>query len=164
MSVAVTSSMALVVDETLETNVALLDPADKKIRHKLSASRTLNATSTPPGTKVVSGEIAMTAGAATLDLRAIAGANGASQDLNGLKVQEIILESKAGNANPITIVGGAANGYLVFGTAGKVTLAAAGDAAHLLFNDSLPDVDATHKTLDISGTGTQTLQYIIVAG
>ena len=104
----------------------------------------------------------MTAGAATLDLRACEGTQGAV-DLNGLKPRVIIIEAKAGNANPITIAKGASNGYTGFGAAFSITLQP-GQKVMIDDNGAGTAVSGTVKTLDVSGTGTQGLNYMIVGG
>ena len=67
------------------------------------------------------------------------------------------------NGNPITIAAGGSNGYLLFGTSGSQTLSP-GDFMLVRRNDSLPDVDSTHKNIAITGTGAQVLDFELIAG
>ena len=137
--------------------------SNNSIAASLAASVNLDGTTTPPVTKHGIGELAMVDGAATIDLRTLLNAAGAAVDGNGLKVQAVIFVGKVGNANPIKVAVGDTTGYELAGADFAVTLKA-GDFAVLGFKDSLADIDATHKILDVTGTGTQVLQYLIVMG
>lgn len=162
MSVAVAYKAEVTVTETLAD--PYLDNADKTLKHSgLNTSLTLNANSVAPATKVASFQQALTAGAATIDLRALSGSNGGTVDGNGLKVQVVKLRNLAANANAITIEPGASNGFNLFGAAFSITLAP-GQEITAYLKDQTPDVDATHKTLDLTGTGTQILEVIVVMG
>jgi hypothetical protein len=74
-------------------------------------------------------------------------------------------KNKSTNANAITIAKGASNGYTGFGSAFSVTLQP-GDEWTFKGNDNagVTDVGSGAKTLDVSGTGAQVLQFHIVAG
>ena len=65
----------------------------------------------------------------------------------------LFLMNPAANANSITIVKGATNGYAGFGAAFSITLAP-GESVQL---DGSSALSATNCTLDISGTLAQTL-------
>lgn len=163
MSVQVTSQATLTVVETLPAPLSGT-AANTQVTHNIyNQNDTLNSGSTPPATKVATFEKAMIAGAASIDLTALVGTNGGAVSGSGLKLQRYLLVNPIANANPITIVGGASNGYLLFGTAGSVILNP-GDFLYGGAKDTLPDIDATHKTIDISGTGTQALQCTLVMG
>ena len=84
------------------------------------------------------------------------------QDANGLKLQTIMITNPSGN-NPITIGEGASNGYPIWGASNDVIYPAATDQG-TKFSDSLPDVSATDKTIDITGTGTETFDVGICLG
>jgi len=162
MSVSAQYGSTLRVTETLPD--ALLSSTGNKVLHNgLDSEETFNATTTVPATTVSSFNKTMSSGAATIDLRALTGVNGAAIDGNGLKVQCAKFRNKTTNANNITIVGGASNGFLIFGTAGTITLPPGGEIL-LYLKDQSSDIDATHKTIDISGTGSQVLECLIVMG
>lgn len=165
MAVTLQWAMTATSTEVLTGNVvAAASNAVKTVTHAgYNGGATLTSVTTPPVTKNAYFLKAMSAGAGTIDLRALTGTNDQAVDLNGLKVQVAMFKNPSTNANSITIVGGASNGYLLFGTAGSVVLAP-GQAVMFYGHDALPDVDATHKTLDISGTLAQTLECSIVAG
>jgi len=104
---------------------------------------------------------ALVTGALSIDLRALRTVNGGSGDGNGLKVQGFYFKNLG--ANVMTIVGGASNGYLIFGTSGSVKVQPGGVLV-LSCNDASADVDDTHKTIDISGTGSQTFECALILG
>lgn len=160
MPVTATITSKISVKETLATFGLT---ADNTLTRELGNNDTLNAGSTPPATKVACFELALTAGAGTIDLRALPTDNGGTVDGNGLKVQAIMLMGKTGNANPITVAVGASNGYNLAGADFSVALKAE-ESILLQLQDSAPDIDATHKILDVSGTGSQVLQVLIVMG
>lgn len=119
----------------------------------------LDADSAPPVTKVCAGTLMLAAGVATLDLSAVP-YNGAAVDLTGLKVQMLFLRNLS--LNPITISEGASNGYQLLG--GAALLVPAASRMQFFWSDTLPDVSATDRTLDLSGTATDELQFVLAAG
>lgn len=165
MAVSLNPQFLLSVVETLTGNVdAAESPQVTHSGFNLTGVR-LNASSTPPATKVSAVTHALTAGAKTIDLTVLPGTEG-NQDCTGLKLQLLLLENPAGNA-AITIGKGASNGYALFGTTNTVTVAAAATQAGYLaffFPEGLPDVAAGAKTIDVSGTGTQEFNLILVLG
>lgn len=128
----------------------------------LNTSLTLDSTTTPAVSKQATFEKALVAGAGTIDLRALPGLNGAAVDGNGLKARVLKLTAKSTNAGVMTLTTGASNGHPLLGTGFSLTLAA-GDEVLLLRNAGTT-IDATHKTIDIAGTGTDALDCEIVLG
>jgi len=135
------------------------------VTHASSQSHTLTGATTPPATKHAAKLVALVAGAATIDLTALPswGANGATEDMSGLKLQILRAKATAANANPVTISFGAANSYDAFGAAWSIDLKA-GQEVTLYGNDATPDVDGTHKTIDLAGTLTQSIEIELVFG
>lgn len=165
MSVKANILLGLTVTETVGTDAAgyanVNNSAVKFDGAKVDES--LTGTTTPPVTAHGVGAVTMTAGAGTLDLRALTGLNGAAVDLNGLKPRAILFENPATNANPITIAKGASNGYTGLGSAFSITLQP-GQKHLARLGAAGTAVSATVKTFDITGTGTQVLKYQTVAG
>jgi len=122
-----------------------------------------DATSTPAIAGGGFCSVALAAGAATVDLTSLTTVSGRNFSLSGLKVRQMKLTNPSANANAITIAKGAANGYTGFDAAFKITLQ---PGQSWLFDDAGNGVlvDATHKTLDLTGTGTQALQIAITGG
>lgn len=164
MSVAAIYSVAVQATETLETNVQAADANQKSIKYTgYNSSLNLNGASTPPVTKCAYFEQPLTSGAATIDLTALPGTNGATVNTTGLKVQVFKIKNKAANANPITVTFGASNAYLLGGSAWKFILQP-GMEITVFGNDATPDVGSSTKTIDLAGTGAQIAEVAIIAG
>lgn len=111
---------------------------------------------------IYSGDIyALVTGAKTIDLRALYTVGNGTGDANGLKLQGMYFKNLG--ANPMTIVGGASNGYDLFGASGSLAVPAGG-VFSMSFADASPDVSDTDKTIDISGTGSQTFELAMILG
>lgn len=131
----------------------------------LNASKSLTGSTTPAATKYAIFSLAMTAGAATIDLTSLPDRDGnaGAVDLTGLKIQFIKLRNKSTNANAITVAVGASDGYELGGADWSHTLQP-GQSILIDGNDATPDVASGDKELDVSGTGAQVLEVEIVAG
>jgi aspartokinase len=122
---------------------------------------TLTASTTPPVTKCVVKVIALSAGAATIDLTTITGTNGLVQDSTGLKVQYFRVKNLG--ANTMTFTVGASNGYNLAGATFNVPLEQ--NQWFILYgNDATPDVAAGDRTIDVAGTAAQTFELTLVTG
>ena len=124
-------------------------------------SNALNGGTTPPATVCAFFLGALAAGAKTIDLTALSGTNGATVSGTGLKVQAFRVKNLGANAMTFTV--GASNGYELAGAGWKLILAS-GQYAMIYGNDATPDVAAGAKTIDVSGTGTQTFECSIILG
>lgn len=168
MSVAVTYTSMLKTVETLtDTNIASSDATvtfNSGASEGINKTTTMNSGTTPPATKRAGGELTLTAGAGSIDLRALTtGVGGSTVDGNGLKVQAIKLRNKSTNANAMTISEGASNGYALLGASFTFILQP-GQEIMFFGNDATPDVAAADKTIDVAGTGSQVLAYEVVMG
>jgi len=162
MSVNLSYQSKVSVTETLEANAGAL--SDAVVKHtEYNTVQALTASTTPPVTKVASFEADLTAGSGSIDLTALTGTNGATVDGTGLKVQAIKFKAKSANANPLTIAVGAANGYELLGANFEVALQADQEIT-VYGNDATPDVGAAAKIFDLTGTGSQGLEVIVVLG
>ena len=123
----------------------------------------LNSTTTPPATKVWSDNVALAAGAKTLDLEALVNDNLPNVNFNGLKVQVFMMSCPSANTGPITVTPGASNDYDLGGASMSVAVNP-GDTVIFLFLDNAPDVAAADSELDFAGTGTETFDILMVAG
>jgi len=163
MPVSTTLTMAMPTVETLPADVPGANA--QQITHNALdiVNKVLNSGSTPAITLIAVFQAVLSGGALTLDLTSLTGTNGATVNGNGLKVQAIRIQAPATNANPITVVGGASNGYLCFGTAGKITM---WSGSELLFfpNAGTPTIGGSTKTIDLAGTGVQVLNFEILMG
>lgn len=169
MAAAVKAKIAitLTVDETLA--LGLDNAVDPTFTHTLGAdAATLDASSTPAVSKTYSQTINLTAGAATIDLTALPGPNSTTVDFTGLKVQALKLVCPSTNTAGITVDRGATNAYNLFGAdnaSAEQVEVLPGDAMAIKGGtDKREDVDATHKDVQLAGTGTETIKVILVAG
>lgn len=162
MSVSLTYAAVVTARETLETSVAAATAGNRVVIHnQYNSSATLDANTTPPVTKVAAFSQALTAGAATIDLTALTGTNGASVDGTGLKVQVFKIKNKG--ANNLTVKFGASNPYNLLGASWTLILAQNQEIT-VYGNDATPDIASGAKNIDLSGTTTQTSEVVIVMG
>ena len=115
-----------------------------------------------PVTKSVYFVVSLSGGAATIDLTSLTGVNNESVDGTGLKLQVLKMKNRTGNAT-MTIDVGASNGYELAGAGFEATLQA-GQELTFFGNDATPDIGASAKTLDLTGTGTESAEISIVMG
>ncbi len=160
-TIAVNRVETLTVVETIST----ADAADATLSFtSLNESDSFTSGSSVPVTKHANFSQAMTAGAATINFRLLPG-NTVDEvvDGNGLKVQFAWFRNKSTNANDITITFGGSNPYLLLGAAFLFKLKV-GQAVRIALNEAAPDIDDTHKTIDITGTLSQVLECAFVMG
>lgn len=164
MAVQLIYTNTTTVNETVDTNTPAATSGNSVIKHdQYNTQKTLTASTSPPVTLTVVIEQALTAGAATIDLENLVGSNDGAISLTGLRVQCLKFRNKSANAADMTLDIGAANGYDGFGAAFSVTLAPGGEVT-LYTNDRGSDISATKSDLDLSGTGVEIAELVIVAG
>lgn len=164
MSVTLAYDSNLTVVETLEANVPAASSANRRVTHSLfNTTKALNAATVPPVTKIAAFNKALVAGAATIDLTALLGTNGATVDGTGLKVVAFKAKAPAANANEITLTEGAVDGYALAGATFKIGVKP-GQEVTFYGDDDAPVIAGADKTIDMAGTGVQTLDIEIVMG
>ncbi len=131
----------------------------------LAETPTLNATSTPAATKKARFDLTLSSGTGTIDLTALPG-NSVDETINGtgLKVQVLKFRNKSTNANKITVAKGGTNGYQLDGATTWSDPMAPGQSSLRLLNGAADTIGSTKKTIDVTGTGSQVLQVLIVLG
>ena len=159
MSVILTHKEIFQVLEMLELDLA----ADKEVRLAMNSDRTLTAASTPPASASAFFKQALVAGAASIDLMAMLGVNGAAVNGAGLRVQAVKFSNPAANADPISIAAGAVNGYAGLGTDFRVMLVPGAEAT-IFTNDAGADIDGANRILDLAGVGEQALSVAVILG
>ena len=168
MAASVSARYALELEVTEVLALGLDNATDSSFVHTLgSPNGTLSATTTPPVTKVFSDNLALVAGAKTLDLTSLAGPAGTTVDFTGLKVQKIQLRCPTSNTLPILVQKGDANAYNLLGAdnaSAETIEVLPGDDVQFKRHDTLEDVDATHKDIKFTGNGTEAIYVILVAG
>jgi hypothetical protein len=157
------------VTETLgATNDLLFASSGSRqvVHNQFNGTATLNGTSTPAVSKVVSFRQALTDGSASLDLNSLTGTHGASVDGASLKVQAVLLKAASGNSAAITFKDGDANGYKLAGVDSWLIPLSPGGYC-VWWNGSDTGDDITNGSLDtitLSGTGTDSLDITICMG
>lgn len=128
-----------------------------------SAQLTLNGSSSPVITAAAQVTGALSGGAASIDLTSVS-LNGASVDGTNLRVKAFKFKNLGAAA--MTISEGASNGLGMLGQAFSVTLPALGEITWFcgVGADGIEDIDATHKTFDLAGTGTDTYRFTVLMG
>lgn len=162
MSVTVTYKAKASVAEILPANTGSASDASRTVTHtQYDEEFTLNSGSTPPVTLQAQFLLTLSSGAGTIDLRNLVGTNGAAVDGNGLKVQ--VLRFKNLGANAMTLTFGASNPADLLGATGVLKVWPGGHV-QIFTNDGPADIDGTHKTIDVSGTGSQTAEVTVIMG
>lgn len=154
----------LKVTETLDVAIDGVANLDHTLQ-LANSSGTLSPTTTVPITKAWKDQGALTAGAATINLTALARNNLPTIDLTGLKVQFIHVINASTNSAALVIVDGATNGYNILGSAtGAISIPVGGQ--FLFFgNEGLDAVAAGDATIDLSSSDTDaTYDIMILAG
>ncbi len=124
------------------------------------------SSTTPAITKSAMTAKAMSGGAATIDLTAMANdSDGGTVDFTGLKVCCLTIAAPDSNSNKVTVGNGASNGFCLDSseTAWSISLDP-GDEVQFMISESTPDVASGKKTIDIAGTGSQVCNIGVSAG
>src|SRR5215813_12928817 len=150
---------ALTLKETLTSaEQPFIDTSDPSLQAAISGSTTI----TSGVTISCAQQKALAAGVGTLDLTVLSSVRGASVSFNGLKIKHMLLRNPSGNANTIQTTKGAANPASTLGTNWLIVQQPSDILVAKLTNSET--IDATHKTWDLTGTGTQALDIIMGAG
>lgn len=162
MAAKLTYRFQATVVETLTSQVDGVTSPD--VTHdKFNEVDSLDGTTTVPVTTVFSDTVALVGGVKTLDLTSLTGVGG-SIDATGLKLQLAYFRNPSTNTVALTVDVGAANGYELFGGAtGKIIIPIGG--RNMFFGaDNLDDVAAADAEIDITGTGTESFDVVLVLG
>ena len=155
--------MSLKVKETVP--LSLSNAGDATLVHNLGkVGATLDPNSTPAVSKVWSATPALTAGSLTLDLSALTNGALANVDMDTLSLVLLKIKNPAGN-NTLTVADGLTNGINVFGDAsGQVTLSAGQTIMYDYGSNGATVAAAGARTIDFTGTGTESFQIMICCG
>lgn len=164
-TVSAVYTSAIVATETIDDG-SLSNSGNAVVHSAFNKSATLNSGSTPPATVVVAFNQALTGGAATIDLTALTGLNGATISAAGLKLQAIQAKATAGNSGVITLTAGASNGYkLASVSAWKIGLSPGGCMTWVNGADTGDDVaNGSTDEIDLAGTGTDSVDLELIFG
>lgn len=156
---------SLAMGLTIEETTTSFDSASVIKHDQISVNKTFTPGGTAPNkaTKNASFEVALSGGAATIDLTNITDPVNGVVTGNTLKVQAITVKNKATNGAAITIAKGASNGYTGFGSAFSMSIPVGGTMGFDAVNAGAT-ISSTVKTLDLAGSGTDVLQVQILFG
>lgn len=162
MAVSASLGMTLSVQEAVTSPDSLGNNAT--IKHDaFNVSKSASATTTPSAIITASQEIALVAGAKTIDLTSLLGTNSGPVSLDTKKPLWIMLKNKSTNTGgTMTFAKGATNGYAGFGASFSIAVPIGG-AILLDMNALNSAVSSTNKTIDVTGSGTDVIQLIVVA-
>lgn len=121
----------------------------------------LSGSTSPDIEQVYSATLALSAGALTIDLTALARTGRTALDLTGLTVYGYSIQSLA--ANSLTFVAGASTPYALFPATNGVVVGAGG-VVQQYTPGGFGVVGASNSDIDVSGTGTNSFLFAIVAG
>ncbi|NIO43782.1 MAG: hypothetical protein GTO41_28670 [Burkholderiales bacterium] len=156
----------LVVTETKD--VGLDKAANPPLVHTLGRhAGTLTASTSIPVKKTYSDTIPLVAGSASIDLTNLPGPLSTTITFSGLKVQQLKIVCPDTNSGGITFDVAIANGYNLFGAdnaSDESVEVMPGALIQMQHNNNIEDVDATHKAITVTGTGTDTFDIILTAG
>lgn len=165
MTISVEALSKLTIVETLTG--PFVSPADSTVTIAgLNESASLTASTSQPVTKQAAYELTLSSGTGSVNLAALPGLTDEETVVGtGLKVQYLKLRGKAGNANPITVTKGASNGYGLNAAGASWTVVLdAGQSVLFSLADASPDVASGARVLDVTGTGSQVLEIILLLG
>jgi len=162
MGVTATILHSLKIVKTLAANVAGITTPEL-VYDKLNTSKSLTSSTTPAVTDGSKQEIALSSGTKTIDLTALTDANGGSISLSGKKIVAVQIENPAANANNMTFAAGSANGVNFMGAGCQVILSP-GQSIEIYNHTGGPTIGSGAKNIDVTGTGSQTFYFGIVAG
>ena len=159
MSVSATIGMQSRITETIESGIEFA--SSPSVVHTPGTNVSINATSTPDGEKFSGAEYALTAGSGSIDFTALTGIV-VAVDGTGLRPRWVYF-CNTGAAN-ITIAKGASNGIDMFGASWTITLRPGEQISRTLSTSGPAVVSGTNKIIDLTGTGTDTLQMAVILG
>lgn len=156
-----------VSEEIASGGTAVPSTAKALIHDQYNTEVILSTGSTPAVSATASFLVTLSSGAATIDLTALTGLNSATVNGTNLQVRAIKFRSPSSNANVITVKKGASNGYQIGMADGanafNVSIPPGGDFSCYLAANGVV-ISSSAKTLDVSGTGSQTLECQVVMG
>lgn len=151
----------MTMTETLTSSVTGVSQP-RVVHDAFNQSVTLNSTTTPDAEYVSSGTQALTAGAYTLDLTALPGVGGGTQTFTGKKLRAYLFGNVSTNSGTFTFTVGGSNPHTI-GTNWKETLLPGQYVLKYMYTAG-ETIDATHKNLAVTGTGTESFVFQLVAG
>lgn len=160
-----TSASQVLIHMMIDANedLGLSSVNDDSINLKVELNAELRSNTTPDAELVYKKTLALTAGALTIDLTALTNTLGETIATTGKKVRAIAIVPTSTNTGALTFTEGSSNGYELGGNTWKYALTA-GQYFMVYCDADTPDVAAGAKTIDVTGTGTETFDILIIFG
>lgn len=162
MAITTTFASTLSTVETIAQNTSSAAETLRKVTHnQFDEAFTLNASSSVPATACAFFVQALTTGAATINLAALVGTNSGVIDGTGLKIQAFRVKNLGGA--DLVVEPGASNGYAWAGASDVITVK---PNCHVLIfcNETAPDIASGARTIDLTGSSSQTSEWSIIMG
>ena len=159
MSLSVQIQSKVTTTETLTGDD--LNANSTLLHNGYDVDRTVTGDTTPNATKAAYQTFTLTDGAATVDLTSLL-LNGSAVTFDGLNPRAIHIKNTG--AASMTFAKGASNGFTGLGASFSLTLPAGAGVLVDWPSDNATAVSSTVKTIDVTGTGTDTFQLSAVAG
>jgi len=163
VKVAKLTAVFEVIESLSATNLSGTTSSAAEKVNKINKVREMTSGTTPDAEVVYMGTEALTAGTATIDLKALTNSEGDTIVTEAKKVRAIFMGATSSNTAAITLTEGASNGYELGGDGWKLALTDEQWAIIYLGSDA-PAVGDSTKNIDISGTGTESVKLLIVFG
>jgi len=164
MTVTTTINASLSVQSTVNKSQSVGDPTAGNITLPLSItglSQTWNPGTTINGLDAWSGVVTLVAGTATIDLTSLTQLGlSTAVNMTGYKLRFIQWFAPAANVANVKIAPGASNGYAPVGVVDTIAPGDPGVKPTL----SSTAVGASSKNITITGTGTDSIQLLLVFG
>lgn len=163
VKIAKLTGILTVIESLSRTNVNGSASQNTELKHEISKLQEFTSGTTVDAELVYMGTQALTDGTATIDLLSLADTEGNTIATTGKKVRAIMISPTDGNTGAVTLTEGASTGYELGGNTWSLALSD-GDWALIYLGASAPTISASLKYIDISGTGTESIDLIILFG
>lgn len=161
MATTATIQCRIDINRTLTTGVE--NVATPNIRLAVGEVTSLTASTTPDAENGVASRLSLTAGSLTVDLTAISDVNGATTTLTGKIVRALLFHNRG--AATMTFAKGASNGLDSLSGTWSMALLAGEKRCIDLTDCTAPNaISASNKTIDVTGTGTDSFDIGVVVG
>ena len=153
----------IVIDVNAKEKLTNTVLEDNFVTHRIKEEKLLTSATTPDGELVYSVTQALSGGSATIDLKSISNTEGTTIVTEGKKIRAFVAQATSDNANALTLADGASNGYQMLGDGWTIALEAS-DVFAVYLGDNAPAIGDSAKTIDLSGTGSQSVDIVIIFG
>lgn len=144
-------------------DLGLFTGDDDQMVQKINDELYLHSASTPDAELVYHGTWSLTAGSATKSLLALTDAGGNTIATTGKTVRYFKFKATSTNTAALVLGEGASNGYELLGDGWSVSLDDGNWVSGYVAADA-PAVGASATNIDLSGTGTESVEVLLIFG